>query len=209
MGHMPMYCSSITLDGEYPPGYLKGVESGRIDPNAFTNCVGSGASETEDNRNTLEPLFVKYGVDVFFAGHEHNYESQWPTIDYVPMQVDYLDPLGPVHIVTGFGGPPGCDVFGPPGPYTRKQISAMPNYGYSRVTVKNKTHLRQEYVYNVNGTVGDTLWIIQNDHGPFKPPPPKDVLKARVAANVHVSNTEQQTVITPRVQGTPQPATEL
>ena len=29
-------------------------------------------------RAELEPLMLKYGVDLYFAGHEHNYETTFP-----------------------------------------------------------------------------------------------------------------------------------
>ena len=40
----------------------------------------SGASHGSDTalRDQLEPLFIKYGVDAVFAGHEHFYERIKP-----------------------------------------------------------------------------------------------------------------------------------
>ena len=46
----------------------------------FHHPLYSSASHgpTIELRNALEPLFVKYGVDVVFAGHEHVYERIYP-----------------------------------------------------------------------------------------------------------------------------------
>ena len=67
---------------------------------------------------------LKYGVDVFFAGHEHNYDVSNPVAYGEPTQRDYVNPKAPIHVVTGAGGAPALDSFGPPGPYTRLQKSA-------------------------------------------------------------------------------------
>ena len=42
----------------------------------------------------LEPLMLQYGVDVYFAGHAHNYETSWPVANGVPTQKSY-DKLKP------------------------------------------------------------------------------------------------------------------
>lgn len=51
-----------------------------------------------DVRETLCPLFEKYGVDIVFNGHEHLYERTIPIRDY------YEDSKGVIYIVCGHGG---------------------------------------------------------------------------------------------------------
>ncbi len=53
---------------------------------------GNGDDELTMERDRLEALFVKDGVDVVFAGHEHLYHRK--TVD------------GIIHIITGGGGAP-------------------------------------------------------------------------------------------------------
>ena len=66
---------------------------------------------TRDALADLEPLMLQYGVDIYAAGHQHQYESMYPTKRGVPTQRDFDDPTAPVHILTGNGGPPDIDRF--------------------------------------------------------------------------------------------------
>lgn len=95
-----MYCSDITNkhedgDGEFPIPY---------------NCPNIQAIEE------IEPLMMLFGVDIFFAGHEHTYESNWPLFNSTVLKKSYNNPTGPVHITTGDAGSQGLDIFGPPLP---------------------------------------------------------------------------------------------
>eukprot|EP00937_MAST-01D_sp_MAST-1D-sp2_P003288 g3288.t1 len=162
--HHPFYCSSVTM------GNGRGAEPlrqlGEM-PDGFAGCVGTGAATAEKVRQQLEPLMLKHGVDVFFAGHEHNYDVSWPVAHGQPVQKDYTNPQAPVHIVTGAGGAPALDKFGPPGPYTRLQKSA---WGYGQVVVANATAFQYTHVLNADHSVFDKFTITQERHGSFDPP---------------------------------------
>lgn len=42
---------------------------------SYAGCVGTGEDFVTQAREDIEPLFLEYGVDMYLAGHEHNYES--------------------------------------------------------------------------------------------------------------------------------------
>lgn len=178
MAHMPMYCSSITYDGEY----VDPADALRTDVPPFRGCIGTGVTNVEATRLDIEPLMLQYGVDLFTCGHEHNYEVLYPTKHDKATSTNYTNPTAPVHIVTGSGGAPTLDLFGGPGPWTRTQQSI---WGYSRITVHNHTHLTQTFVANFMcaascqnppcpacpwppGGVVDEFTIVQQSHGPFQ-----------------------------------------
>lgn len=184
---MPIQCSSITLDGEFADAEARfraatGEAPADIAARApFKGCTGTGVPNTEASRKDYEPLFQKYGVDLFACGHEHNYESQFPTLNLQPTQTDFINPRATTYVVDGAGGAPTLDLFGAPGPFTRKQDSS---WGWSRVTVQNSTHLLWERVANdhcrdqcqqatcpdcgvVAGTVTDSWVLVQEAHGPW------------------------------------------
>ena len=84
------------------------------------------------------------------APHTHSsfppsYESMWPTRELAPTQQDFEAPRAPVYVVEGAGGAPALDLFGAPGPFTRRQDSS---WGWGRVTVHNASHLTYERVQN-------------------------------------------------------------
>ena len=67
----------------------------------YSRGVGlSGHGPSEELREALEPLFLRHGVDLVLAGHEHHYERSHPVREGV------REPPGcaPVHVITGGGG---------------------------------------------------------------------------------------------------------
>lgn len=147
-GHRPMYCSAI--DG---------------DDCTKTNSVV---------RSALEELFFTYGVDLIFEAHEHNYERLWPVYNETVTQKDYTNPLAPVHIISGAAG---CNeqegictnpILGPRGDWSAFRASIL-MYGYGHMEAHNATHLYWEELLDRNMEVLDSIWVVQENHGPFAP----------------------------------------
>lgn len=60
----------------------------------------------------LEPLLMKYGVDIYNAGHVHDYESTWPMYKGKICAKSFNNPKCPLHITEGNGGVPGVPAWG-------------------------------------------------------------------------------------------------
>jgi hypothetical protein len=127
--HHPLYCSSTTMgagtsesaEGEATvlfdsarggpePGELTDAQKARIPKGkGYAGCLGTGVVGVEA-RADLEPILEAHGVDMFLAGHEHDYESIWPVKDcaigskncYIGTSFD--SPKATVHVVCGEGG---------------------------------------------------------------------------------------------------------
>jgi hypothetical protein len=208
--HHALYCTSITMGvtATNPTGPKDGKDNGtatkmlhesqaklQLPPGkSYRGCIGTGEDFIEEARAELEPLMLKYGVDLYFAGHEHNYETTFPIRNcsmgssacYIGK--DYSEPIAPIYTVCGNGGVGGGDNFGQNwAPWTRKQLGAdtpgectglkgpaQPpgqqggcSAGYGRVTLHNASHMTYEYVLNKNGSVWDTWTVVQPNHGAF------------------------------------------
>ena len=76
------------------------------------NAEPAGCTTVRDFQSAaqskLEPLFVKFGVDFYAAGHSHLYGVTWPMINGSATQHDYTDPKGTIYITEGNGGVPGA-----------------------------------------------------------------------------------------------------
>ena len=188
--HMPVFCSSITLDGIFSDEDARyRVDVMGEDPMAvaarapYKGCTGTGVDNVEATRKDVEPLFVKYGVDMFLCGHEHNSEISYPTRNGVPTAYNYDSPAATVYVVEGAGGAPTLDLFGGAAPFTRRQDSS---WGFGRVTIINASTLVYERVQNDRcrdqcqaatcpacgvpaGTVVDTFTVTQPHHGGWAP----------------------------------------
>jgi hypothetical protein len=128
----------------------------------------------------MAPLLAKYGVDLFFAGHWHYYESLWPgragtagcPACLQPLQENFTNPQGTVHVTTGNGGPPGHDSFTEHCPgadcrnisATRKQGSL---YGYGRLVFHNESTVEFTQFENEKQAVVDHFFVTQEKHGAF------------------------------------------
>lgn len=88
----------------------------------------------------LEPLFVKYHVNLVLTGHIHAYQRT----DYVAF--GNLTDTGPMHITIGAGGRK-CDA-----PFTNKEPEEWIKtrdasmYGYGRITIQNETHAEWRWI---------------------------------------------------------------
>ena len=121
-------------------------------------------------QSVLDPILYKYKVDVYDAGHIHNYASTWP-ICYDPAkgtsaacgERNFVHPRGTVHITEGNGGVPGVV-----GTSSLEACSSRPwcrmwgaGGAHGRFTAWNATHLTYEHVQNNGGAVTDTFTIVK------------------------------------------------
>jgi acid phosphatase type 7 len=124
----------------------------------------------------MEPLLMKYGVDLVIAAHEHSYSRSYPFYNYtidasvVSREADgtvvYRDPPMPVHVIDGAAGcPENQDPWQPdPSFFDAFHLNA---YGYGRLAFPNATTAIFEFVDDANGTVVDRVVFYQSHHGPF------------------------------------------
>lgn len=159
--HYPMYCTSNSLaSGKHDDGQEDEAED------SWTQDCWSYGGKIQEVRDDLEPLYAKYGVDLYFAGHEHNYESIWPVLNStLAGDKSFIEPKGPVHFTTGAGGAPGLDTFGPTADFIRKRLSA---WSYGRVTAHNASHFTYDHILNKDGSLFDSVTVVRSSHGPYK-----------------------------------------
>ncbi|XP_068706650.1 acid phosphatase type 7-like isoform X2 [Montipora foliosa] len=148
-GHRPMYCSNIDSD----------------DCTTLHSIV----------RRSLEALFFQYGVDIIIQAHEHSYERLWPVFNNTVTAHDYRNPKAPVHLISGAAG---CNealgicvnpMLGPRGPWSAFREWFPGNAGFGKLRIVNSTHVYWEQIKAWDGSVTDSIWIVQQHHGPFKP----------------------------------------
>jgi len=69
-----------------------------------------GASVNTEFQAAMESLFYKYGVDVYFSGHVHSYERDYPTYNGIPEKSDeitasaYNNPRATTYVMIGGSG---------------------------------------------------------------------------------------------------------
>lgn len=136
VGHRPMFCSTTSEWVQHSPG--------------------------ASFQANIEPLMLKYGVDVYWSGHEHLYERTWPTKNgTVPLTYSdrvYRRPGIPTHIVQGNAGA----FVGTGWVQPRPSWSAFreQQYGYGRLTI-NATAFHYEFISTNIDAVRDEFWLIR------------------------------------------------
>jgi hypothetical protein len=108
----------------------------------------------EGLRYGLEPLLAEHKVDMYFTGHIHMYERSLPVMKS-QVEQSYDNPSGVVHINTGNSGGRNGFGDGPPANFTGKRLTGVPCY--TRITIRNATHLGFEQAHNGNGSVLDSF----------------------------------------------------
>lgn len=145
--HRPMYCS-----------YKKAGE----------DCTPTGKGTI---RKYAEDLYYQYGVDIGFWAHEHNYERFFPAYQGKfgngSYRYPYTNPKASIHITSGTAGcREGHDAM--TDPWGDLSAFRSEDYGYAHLHVYNKTHLHWEEIsIDKKGEVLDSIWVIQESHGPF------------------------------------------
>eukprot|EP00026_Physarum_polycephalum_P005057 Phypoly_transcript_05083.p1 GENE.Phypoly_transcript_05083~~Phypoly_transcript_05083.p1 ORF type:complete len:628 (-),score=48.63 Phypoly_transcript_05083:151-1800(-) len=120
-------------------------------------------------QRNFEPLFAKYNVDMYIAGHMHMYERLYPISNYNPQFYTdniYLNPTAPTYIVNGAAGNDERHRSGAKG-YNSSLTAASDNtnYGFGKLMVHNATHLQHQFIRAENNTIGDEFWIVQSSRG--------------------------------------------
>jgi hypothetical protein len=161
VSHYPMYCTSNSLaSGKHQDG------QGDILEDSWSQDCWSYGGAIQQVRDDLEPLYADYGVDLYLAGHEHNYESMWPVLNStVAEEKTFIEPKAPVHFTTGAGGAPGLDTFGATADFIRTRLSA---WGYGLMTAHNATHFTYDHILNEDGSLFDSITIVKSSHSPYK-----------------------------------------
>lgn len=116
-------------------------------------AVGEGANFT-GLRYGIEPLLEQHKVDMYFTGHIHMYERSLPVMRG-QVEQSYVNPSGVVHINTGNSGGRSGFENGPPANFTGMRLTDTPCY--TRITIRNATHLGFEQAHAGNGSVLDSF----------------------------------------------------
>ena len=100
----------------------------------------SSGQNMVDYNTTFGPLLSKYGVDIYHAGHVHNYERVLP--------VD-----GTLHLINGAAGDTeACDAFPPPSPDW--SVHRYSGFGWGELTA-NATTLEWKFFRSKDGVLED------------------------------------------------------
>jgi len=123
----------------------------------------------------FDNLSYKYGVDIYFCGHQHNYQRLFPFHDSTGQNYTsnvYTDPKYLIQMVSGSPGNKELISTGlGPKAWLAKYIY---EYGFGHLTIFNATHLYWEWeqtatsmanIRNRAENIQDTLWVVQHNHG--------------------------------------------
>jgi len=133
-GHKPLYCST----------------------NDYFDCQENGPKNI---RPSIEPLLKKYRVDLYFAGHLHNYERSLPVYDGAVVARSYSNPGATVHVVVGMAG---CDEGLTPGfaqPSPDWSVKRAAELGYAVLNFTSPTVMTFDYILSDSGTTADTFTL--------------------------------------------------
>jgi hypothetical protein len=119
-----------------------------------------------DRKIHLEPLFLRYKVDIGNWGHHHCYIRSYPTINARPTQLGdiYKNPNGIVHVTVGTGGPLidydsfTCK-FGSIPTFVAKKIH---KHGFLRMNVFNETTIQFQFMGMDDEKPSDEFYIIKD-----------------------------------------------
>lgn len=143
---------SWILVGGHRPMYTRDESSAEGVPNG--DCAAFQAS--------FEPLFHKYGVDLYFSGHKHCYESIWPTFNSTNIARSFDAPPYTTYVISGAAGnvESHSDYSkDPTPPWSRASNTA--DYGISTISFSNASSLTFTFRRATDGMALDT-WTLSH-----------------------------------------------
>ncbi|ORZ15314.1 Metallo-dependent phosphatase-like protein [Absidia repens] len=142
MTHHPMYCS-----GDDPDCTVKGplIRNGPVD---------------EDGKHWggLEPLLLKHKVDLYLAGHVHNFERTYPIANNTLQSTSYRDPPSFFQVINGNAGQPeGPSAFAEGDPHANWSATRYGSYGFSEFAVSPQSLELTHHAINTDGSLGNVV----------------------------------------------------
>ena len=138
-----------SVDREVTPWLLVGIHRPLVESELYP----SDAAVAAGLRAILEPLLLRWHVDVVLAGHYHSFQRScaMAALQCVPKG-------GIVHYTTGAAGSnlDASDACCANTTYIERTITGA--YGFSVLTA-NASALRLAWYFNDNGTLGDDAWL--------------------------------------------------
>ena len=127
---------------------------------AYKNGTREPGSSTKVMSRAFEKLLYDYKVDIYFSGHQHAYERQYPVYMEEP-ENSYHNPRDPVHIVNGAGGDSEghSDYGNASAPWNAVWNTA--DFGYGIITTYNSTTLHWAFYAAVNDTKIDEVTLFK------------------------------------------------
>jgi len=174
VSHFPLHFASLSGNENTSAAYyLSETAESSPEGRAFAPCEDVSCwtvgEMVHSMRGSLEPLLSKYAVDIYLAGHLHNYGATWPLCNgaLCDGRASYIDPKGTVHITEGNGGVPGQvsgtnSLHDPSQSWGRKSGSGG---AYGRIIVSSPTQLTYEHVENPSGEVTDSFSLVKSSAG--------------------------------------------
>jgi hypothetical protein len=114
-------------------------------------------------RNTYQPLFDAYNVDLVLQGHVHNYQRTKP-LEYnhtstSNMLTSYVDPHGQIYVIAGMGGK---SLAGSTSRASYILAKDTNNYGFMDIAVINNGSMMVVRFYNTTDHVLDEFTIMKD-----------------------------------------------
>lgn len=113
------------------------------------------SNTTMSMQAAFEPLFNKYGVDLYICGHVHSYEAIYPVLNGTNVQQSYENAPYTAYVITGAAGNTEglTEYSGPPlQPWERRNIS---EWGISTMVLHNESALTFNFRKGEDGSVLD------------------------------------------------------
>jgi len=138
------------VDRAATPWLVVGIHRPLVETEAYAGDFAVAAGL----RAILEPLLLRFRVNVVVAGHYHSFQRSCAMAN-----LTCVEEGGVVHYTTGAAGASLDEVALYPSSYIEKTI--LGKWGYSVVDAPNATAMRLTFFDNADDAVGDDVWITQ------------------------------------------------